>query len=50
MAYHPVIQKKVQEPLARAAIEQSTGGAGFYSNVFVVPKHLGGLQPILNLK
>ena len=26
------------------------GGAGFYSSVFVVPKHTGGLHPILNLE
>ena len=49
-AHHPVIQKEVDELLAKGAIEPSSGGAGFYSNVFVVPKHTGGLQPILNLK
>ena len=32
------------------AIEPSSGDAGFYSSMFVVPKHTGGLQPILNLK
>ena len=42
-AHHPVIQKE-------GAIEPSSGGAGFYSSVFVVPKHTGGLRPILNLK
>ena len=31
-------------------IEPSSGGAGFYSSMFVVPKHTGGLQPKLNLK
>ena len=31
-------------------IETSSGGAGFYSSMFVVPKHAGGLWPILNLK
>ena len=31
-------------------IEPSSGGAGFYSSVFVVLKHTGGLWPILNLK
>ena len=36
--------------LAKGAIEQSTGGAGFYSNVFVVPKHMGGLSPVLNFR
>ena len=49
-AHHPVIQKEVDELLAKGAIEPSSGGAGFYSSVFVVPKHIGGLRPILNLK
>ena len=49
-AYYPVIQKEVDELLAEGAIEPSSGGAGFYSSVFVVPKHTGGLQPMLNLK
>ena len=38
------------ELLAKGAIETSSGGAGFYSSMFMVPKHAGGLQPILNLK
>ena len=49
-AHHPVIQKEVDELLAKGAIEPSSGGAGFYSNMFVVPKLTGGLCPILNLK
>ena len=49
-AHHPVIQKESDELLAKGAIEPSSGGAGFYSSVFVVPKHTGGLCPILNLK
>ena len=49
-AHHHVIQKEVDELLAKGAIEPSSGGAGFYSSVFVVPKCTGGLQPILNLK
>ena len=49
-AHHPVIQKEVDEHLAKGAIEPSSGGAGFYSSMFVVPKHTGGLWPILNLK
>ena len=49
-AHHPVIQKEVDELLAKGAIEPSSGGAGFYSSVFVVPKCTGGLCPILNLK
>ena len=40
-AHHHVIQKEVDEPLAMGAIEPSTGGAGFYPNVFVVPKYMG---------
>ena len=49
-AHHPVIQKEVDELLAKGAIEPSSGGAGVYSSVFVVPKCTGGLCPILNLK
>ena len=40
----------MDELLAKGVIEPSSGGAGFYSSVFVVPKHTGGLQPILKLK
>ena len=29
--------------LAKCAIEPFSGNAGFYSNVFVVPKHTGAL-------
>ena len=49
-AHHPVNQKEVDEILAKRAIECSSGGGGFYSSMFVVPKHTGGLQPVLNLK
>ena len=49
-AHHPVIQKEVDELLAKGVIEPSSGGAGFYSSKFVVPKCTGGLWPILNLK
>ena len=49
-AHHPVIQKEVDELLAKVAIEPSSGGASFYSSVFVVPKHTWDLRPILNLK
>ena len=50
ITHHPIIQKEVDELLAKGVIEPSSGGAGFYSSVFVVPKHTGGLWPILNLK
>ena len=46
----PVIQKEFDELLAKGAIEPSSGGAGFYSSMSVVPKCTGGLHPILNLK
>ena len=36
--------------LSKGVIEPSSGGAGFYSGMFLVPKHTGGLWPILNLK
>ena len=36
--------------LFKGTTEPSSGGAGFYSSVFVVPKHTGGLWPILNIK
>ena len=49
-AHHPIIQKEVDEQLAKDAIELSVGGSGFCSNIFVVPKHTGGLQSIFNLK
>ena len=48
-AHHPIIQKEVDELLAKGAVEPSSSGAGFYSSMLVVPKHTGGLQLILNL-
>ena len=42
-AHHPVIQKEVDELLAKGAFEPSSAVAGFYSSIFVVPKHTGGL-------
>ena len=48
--HHPIIQKEVDELLYKGAVEPSSGDAGFYSSVFVVPKHTDGLWPILNLK
>ena len=50
VSYHAIIQNKWMSLLVKGAVEPLTGGAGFYSNGFVVPKHTGGLQPILNLK
>ena len=47
---HPIIQKEVDELLAKGATELSSGGAGVYSRVFVLPKCTGDLQPMLNLK
>ena len=47
MAHHHVIQKEVDELLAKGVTEPSTAGAAFYSNVFVVTKHVGSLQPTL---
>ena len=43
LAHHPTIKNKVDELLAKGATEPSTGCAGFYSNVFVVPKCTVGL-------
>ena len=48
--HHPIIQKEVDELLAKGVIEPSSGGAGFYSSMYVVPKHTGGLWAVLNLK
>ena len=42
-AHHSIIQKEVDELLAKGAIEPSSGGAGFYSSVFVVHKDTGSL-------
>ena len=50
MAHHPIIQKEVNELLARGATEPLTGDADFYPNVFIVPKHTGGLWCILYLR
>ena len=40
----------MDELLAEGAIEPSSCCASFYSSMFVVPMHTGGLWPILNLK
>ena len=48
-AHHLIILKEVDDLFSKGAIEPSSGGVGFYSSVFVVPKHTGGLWPILNL-
>ena len=49
-AYHSIIQKEVNEHFAKDAFEPSSGGASVYSNIFVVPKCMGGICPIFNLK
>ena len=48
--HHPIIWKELDELLAKGVIKPSSGGAGFYSSMFVIPKCTGGLWPILNLK
>ena len=35
---HPIIQKEVDELLAKGPMEPFSGDAGFYSSDFVVPK------------
>ena len=39
---HPALLK-----FAKGAIVQCSDGVGFYSNVCMVPKHTGGLYPLL---
>ena len=41
--HHLIIWKEVDELLVKDTIEPCTSGSGFHSNVFVVPKHAGGL-------
>ena len=50
VAHHPLVQKDVDEQLAKGVIKPSSGGASLYSSVLVVPRCTGGFQPILNLK
>ena len=49
-AHHHIIQKEMDELLSKGAIEPSPGGVSFYSSMFVVLNHTGGLWPILNGK
>ena len=42
-AHCPVILADMKELLVKGAIEPSCGGTGFYSDVFVVSKCMGGL-------
>ena len=42
-AHHPVIQREVDELLAKGAIEPLTYDARFHTNVYVVPKLTGDL-------
>ena len=44
ITHQPIIQKELDELLAKGAIEWLTGDDGFYSIVFVVHKHTGGLK------
>ena len=44
-AHHSIIQKEVDDVLSNGVIEPFSGGAGYYSSMFVVPKCTGGLQP-----
>ena len=48
-AHLPIIQKAVDELLSKGAIKPSSGGAGFYSSMFVVSQCISGVWPILNL-
>ena len=48
-AHHSIIQKEVDELLAKGVIEPSSGGAGFYNSAFSVPNHTGGLWPVVTL-
>ena len=48
--FQPFNVKAVDELLAKGATQPSSGGAGFYSSMFVVPKHTGGHCPIFSLK
>ena len=43
-----IIQKDMDELLAMGTNEQFIGKA--YSNIYVVPKQMGGLHPVLNFK
>ena len=42
LAHYHIIQKEVDELLAKGAIEPLDGGSGFNLDIFVVPKHTGG--------
>ena len=48
-AYPPFIQEEMDELLTKGAIKPCTGCDGFYSNIFVIPKHMGGLHPYSTL-
>ena len=49
MVHHAIIQKKVDELLAKGATKSSTDSADFSSNVHVVPKHTAGYDPFSTL-
>ena len=48
-AYHPIIQKEVDEPLAKEVIEPSSGDAGFYSSVLLFLSIMVVSSPYLTL-
>ena len=42
-AHSCIIQREVDKLLTQDVMKPLTGSANFYSNMFVVPKHTGGL-------
>ena len=44
--HHAIIQKEVDELLVKEAVGPKSVVAGFFSIVFIVPKHTGGLDHI----
>ena len=50
IVYHPVIQRELQELLAKGQLNHQVVELVTIPMGVVVPKWLGGLQPILNLE
>ena len=48
-AHHSIIQKEMDKLPFKEVTEPSSGGAAFYSSMFVVPKCTGSLWPLHNL-